>query len=235
MTRRALAILIVPTAVLGVILIVTRGKTTSPPRSNGPFAYEAEAGTPNDAAAETRRDYAVLEAARNDIASPENPEHKYRVQRFGPGREIVIDDTTTRSLHFRSMIVEGDIVAESRNIDGLDLRKTAADVQADFRRRNRGASRSLADFRPTNPNIIVRDLSSICEDCDDFFERFDKQYPNAWGYVWAFLPGYSNDGTTAFVLFDGGPNGDHGLYWVYLLRRQGKRWIVQWRHLCPRS
>ncbi len=54
--------------------------------------YEGSDGIPNDKTAEKLRDYAVLEACLNDLASPKNPEHKYHVENVGPGREIVIDD-----------------------------------------------------------------------------------------------------------------------------------------------
>ena len=73
------------------------------------------------------------------------------------------------------------------------------------------------------------------EEADDPLEQFRKTYPAAWGFVWAFQPGYSKDGKTAIVLFEGGPNGIHGLNWVYMLTKKGKRWDVQWRHCRPRE
>ena len=48
-------------------------------------------------------------------------------------------------------------------------------------------------------------------------------------------PGYSKDGRSAVILFEGGPNGIHGLNWVYMLAKKGKRWEVQWRHCRPRE
>ena len=47
------------------------GKKTDPPR----IKYEAEEGVPKDKPGEKRRDYAVLEAALNDIVDPNNPEY----------------------------------------------------------------------------------------------------------------------------------------------------------------
>jgi hypothetical protein len=44
------------------------------------------------------------------------------------------------------------------------------------------------------------------------------------------MPGYSKDGKSAVVLVEGGPNGDHGASWVYMLTNKGKLWEVQWRH-----
>ncbi len=84
--------------------------------------------------------------------------------------------------------------------------------------------KSLVDFNPANRDIIVRDLSDVSD------YEFQKDYPTAWGYVSASPPGYSKDGQTAVVLFDGGPFGGHGLGWVYLLVKNRNRWEVQWRH-----
>ncbi len=66
-------------------------------------------------------------------------------------------------------------------------------------------------------------------------EAFLERHPTAWGYVWAYPPGYSADGQTAVVVFEGGPNGVHGLNWVYMIARKGKVWEVQWRHCRPRE
>jgi hypothetical protein len=53
--------------------------------------YLADEGLPTDDAGEKRRDYAVLEAALNDLASPLNPEHKHRIRSRGPGKQVVIN------------------------------------------------------------------------------------------------------------------------------------------------
>jgi hypothetical protein len=62
------------------------------------------------------------------------------------------------------------------------------------------------------------------------FDKLRKEYPAAWASVWVNIPGYSKDGNSAVVLVEGGPNGDHGASWVYMLTKKGKRWAVQWRH-----
>jgi hypothetical protein len=90
----------------------------------------------------------------------------------------------------------------------------------------------LADFKPSNPNILIRDLDKMLKISDfKFIHDFMRKYPTAWGYVWANLPGYSKDGKSAIIVFEGGPNGEHGMAWVYMLTRSGKRWEVKWRHL----
>ena len=224
MFKRKLLVIIGSIALLGEAFIVSaQDKTPS-------VKYEAEGGLPKDKSGEKRRDYAVLEAALNDMASPENPENKNHVENVGPGREVVIDDEMySGDLSFINLDYE------SRNIDGKDPRRIPADMQADFKRRGKGPTRSLKDFKPGNPNIVVRDLDKLFEAADDPLEAFRKRYPTAWGYVWAYPPGYSKDGRLAVVVFEGGPNGIHGLDWTYMLTRDRNRWVVLWRHCHPRE
>jgi hypothetical protein len=181
-----------------------------------PIKYAAEEGVPKIKAAEKRRDYAVLEAALNDLTSTGNPEHKRRFEK--PRKEIVLN------LRMTEDELDPDWNGETRNFDGVDARTVPAEILADLRRRSREPVKSLMDFNPANRDIVVRDLSDVSD------YEFQKDYPTAWGYVWASPPGYSKDGQTAVVLFDGGPFGGHGLGWVYLLVKNGNRWEVQWRH-----
>jgi hypothetical protein len=210
-------------------LVILMGPASTPAGQKGPnpggvrpARYMAEAGPPRGRAAEARRDYAVLEAALDDLADPRNPEHRHHVRNVGYGREVVV--------HGRLEPEDLRIGAESLDIDNGDPRKIPAGVLSDFYRRNRVRSLSLADFRPANPNVLVRDL-------DGLFGRdpfgFERRYTKAWGYVRPHLPGYSKDGDSAFVIFDGGPNGMHGLNWYYMLGWEGGRWVVRWRPLHP--
>jgi hypothetical protein len=224
MFKRNLLVVIGYVALLGGASIVSaQDKTPS-------VKYEAEAGLPKDKVGEKRRDYAVLEAALNDIASATNPENKNHIKNRGPGREIVISNET----------IAGDsgligIEYESHNIDGKDARRIPADMLEDFKRRRNGPTRSLKDFKPGNPNIIVRDLDKMFEEADFPLDAFLKEYPAAWGFVRAYPPGYSKDGRRAVVVFEGGPNGIHGLDWKYMLAKDKNRWIVLWRHCHPRE
>jgi len=193
--------------------------------------YEAEEGLPKDKTGAKRRDYAVLEAALNDLTSPKNPEYKYHIQNVGPGKEIVINDKTCVADRFDDVMF--DLGHPNRNIDCDDIRSVAADIKDDFNRRSKTEASSLADFRPANSNIIVQDLDHMLEEprgvLDDSLGAIRKKYPTAWGYVWAYLPGYSKDGKSAVVVFDR-PGGRHGGDWVYMLSKAGKRWEVVWRH-----
>src|SRR6516225_2591455 len=78
----------------GAIIVSAQQISPSPGKiqDQPPVKYEAEEGLPKDRAGEKRRDYAVLEAALNDLASPKNPEYKNVIQNLGLRREIVIDD-----------------------------------------------------------------------------------------------------------------------------------------------
>jgi hypothetical protein len=193
--------------------------------------YEAEEGLPKDKAGEKRRDYAVLEAALNDLASPKNPEYKYRMKNVGPGKEIVLNVKTEVANRFTALFLGLD--RPNGNIDGEDVRSIPVDIQEDFKRRSNRESGSLADFKPASPKIIVENLDEMRRDfksiLDDGLNAIRKKYPNAWGYVWAYAPGYSKDGNSAVVVFIE-PGGPHGGDWVYLLNKKGKRWEVAWRH-----
>ena len=213
---------------LGSALIVFYARTRAPSQTRKvdqrSTNYDAEEGLPQDEAGEKRRDYAVLEAALNDLCRPKNPEHKHRIQNVGPGKEVVINERTCVARGFEDRWF--DLGHENRNIDGDDSRSIPLDVQVDFKRRSKSPARSLADLKPANPNIIVHDLDRIL---DEDLNATRRKYPNAWDHVWVYLPGYSKDGRSAIVVFE--LRGGHGGNWVYMLGKAERRWNVVWRHL----
>ena len=99
------------------------------------------------------------------------------------------------------------------------------EIAADPRRRNPKERILFSGFKPKNPNILVGDLSGI-----NWYLSFDfeKKFPDAKGYVSAWLPGYSKDGNTAVVKVVFGPTA-HGATATYLLINQDGRWKVKWR------
>jgi hypothetical protein len=206
-------------------------KATSSERSpdRPPIKYAAEEGVPKDNAAEKRRDYAVLEAVFNDVTSPKNPENKLRVQRFGPSKEIVVNVRTTE------FEVDPGWDGESRSIHGDDMQTIPSDILQALKRRSREPVKSMADFKPANRDIVVTDLDQLTEDAEkrgeDSDDAFRKKYPTAWGYVFAHPPGYSKDGRFACVVLNSGPTGGHGMGWVHMLVKNGRRWEVRWRHI----
>jgi hypothetical protein len=218
---------------VAALIVFAQTRAPSPKKEQDQLfiKYKAEEGLPMDKAGEKRQDYALLEAALNDLASPKNPEYKYYIQTRGPGREIVIDDRTCVANQFTDTHLNLD--QPNNNIDGTDIRGVPVDIQEDFKRRSKEAARSLADFEPANPNIIVHDLDHIFAEApgglDDSVGAIRRKYPTAWGYVLAYLPGYSKDGMSAVVVFYL-PNGAHGGDAVYMLQKEAKRWNVVWRH-----
>ena len=96
-----------------------------------------------------------------------------------------------------------------------------AEIQADLVSRNPDSKGYLlARYRPSNPNILVRDMRGV-----DKFSKFDLQFPGAKGYVLPMLPGYSLDGRMALFYFYFGPT-SHGAAGYYLLRKANGRWEI---------
>jgi hypothetical protein len=124
---------------------------------------------------------------------------------------IVLGDTTRRGFrnagfHFESWVVE---------------KKVSPDVLEDLMARNRHGMRySLARYRPSDPNILVRDLRQVDTDLG-----FSAQIPKARGYVETHLPGYSRDGLTALLPFTFGPT-PHGAGGCYVLKKVKGRWDI---------
>jgi hypothetical protein len=169
MFKYALLIVIVVMPLLGEAFLLSAQENSSPPankQQEQALKYKASDGIPQDKAAEKLRDYAVLEACLNDLASSKNPEHKYHIQNVGAGREIVIDDGTCKYNLFI------DLGQPSHNIDNKDTRRIPADIQEDFKPRNAEPAGSLADFKPANPNIILMDLDGFFDKSDDPIRDF---------------------------------------------------------------
>jgi hypothetical protein len=177
---------------------------------------------------ETRRDRAVLEAALNDLASPRNPEYEAVKQNQAGARDVVFNDKTLQADWVTDLIVDGRL--PNRNAHGEDPRSVPTDLGDDFKRRGRKPSRSLADFRPANRHIIVRDLDGLLKEADNEFGKLRTMYPTSSDFVSAYLPGYSRDGRSSIVVFEG-VDGLHGHRWVYKLSLKGKLWLVDWRHV----
>jgi hypothetical protein len=222
MFEQVLSALTVALAVSGGNSIFTQGTTSMPGKTEDrpPIRYKAADGVPKDKAAEKRRDYVLLEASLNDLASPGNPEHKEFIQDHGVRRQIVIDVETC----------DADVLIDLKRLLHVGYKVSPSittEILEDFKRRNQGPVRSLTDFEPANANILLRDLEKEFKGTKD---PFFKRYPAAWGYVRAYAPGYSKNGEAAMVVFVGGPSA-HMDYWVYMLSKKGDRWEVQWRHL----
>jgi hypothetical protein len=95
-----LALVIALGGVFGIATVLTRG-TIRKQSIQPAVRYLAEAELPNDAAAEKRRDFAVLEAALNDFES-RNPTH----DKSGSPVKVIVNHRTSPSGPFLSRIAE---------------------------------------------------------------------------------------------------------------------------------
>ncbi len=130
--------------------------------------------------------------------------------------KIVLSDTSEGQLD-DDFILHGFYAGQEKDVP--------SDVRRDLPRRNPERTRySLTGYRPSNPSILLRDLSH-----SRGFE-FGDEFPDARGYVVPHLPGYSEDGRTAVFLFSFGPTA-HGAVGFYLLRKENGRWEIVLRHL----
>jgi hypothetical protein len=105
-----------------------------------------------------------------------------------------------------------------------------AEIRAEMRRRNPKDRISLRGFKPSSDRILVRDIDEWKRrrDFPDNIAEFRARYPNARGYVEAWLPGYSKDGQAAVMRGGVGPL-DHGAVTTYMVVKKARRWAVLWR------
>jgi hypothetical protein len=205
---------------ISVVLMRNSAPTPNTTPDEAPIRYQAEDGLPNDEAGEKRRDYAVLEAALNDLASPKNPEDQYARAL----ENIVVNHKTSPTGPFISRLTES-VSPTSRIVP--------AGAQEDLARRGKLPPIWLADFKPANPNIIVDNLDGMLDQSQGYFHAglgaIQKKYSTSSIYVWPQAPGYSTDGNSAIAVF--GFPGMHGGDYTYTLSKKGKRWRVDERRV----
>jgi hypothetical protein len=134
-------------------------------------------------------------------------------------QQVVVDSASRR-------------IVNQRGLESLywNTRKTIPDdVQRDYVERNPIGPRQQLDwYSPADARIIVCDLSRFQLDEGEFM----REYPSARGYVKPSLPGYSQSGTTAVLVFFFGPNGPHGDgIGVYQAELSDGRWKIASRFL----
>ncbi len=109
-------------------------------------------------------------------------------------------------------------------------------IQRDLLRRNeqpgsyraRVASFSDLEF---DQQILVAEVTAQQERFKETrFDAFAMAYPRARGYVEAYLPGYSKDGSHALVRACVGPS-PHGAMATILVERSGHKWLVKWCYI----
>ncbi|WP_165074384.1 hypothetical protein [Paludisphaera rhizosphaerae] len=181
---------------------------------------------------ERGRDRKVLETVIADAMDPKNPlNENYLIYLKRTGRkfgEVVVVDVKTRSLEER---VDDLIYLESLEADG----EIPNGHSADLKRRNKVGRFPLKDLGIADKRVRLDDLGVLLggralPTSGEF--PLEKKYPNNFGYLRFYLPGYSADGKTSVVVTEHGPS-PHGIVDVYHLEESGNVWKVKrrWRRI----
>lgn len=196
------------------------------------FASLVSAATPG---VPDRRDGQVLEALLlHLLADP----HFDRTRISTNGTSIVLHARTPRI----TPQFGGLLLSQGADIDIGDQR-LLSDAETSLRERN-----SRAEAKPNNilsvtasvtayytdltfgAGIVVADLTPTW-DGRRSTRAFREAYPKARGWVEAYLPGYSKDGTHAIVCARAGPSAHGVKYVTALLERSGDKWVVKWHYI----
>jgi hypothetical protein len=116
-----------------------------------------------------------------------------------------------------------DVMSSAHDIGAGHV--VAKDVQVDAMRRNGDVPASFSDLK-FDPRITLSALPRSHGRGGDP-QWFEHGYPNGRAWVHAWLPGYSSDGTRAFVRGWIGPSAQGALLTVSLVKIGGK-WSVEW-------
>jgi hypothetical protein len=172
-----------------------------------------------------QRDAQVLQALANRILEDPN----FDMTRVPTNSGIV-------ALHFRTPTKTGFLMPHQIRAD-IGRRTLPSDAERDLQKRN-----TPPDAKPdtydavtalfTNltfaTNIVVADLTDQMGGLN--YGKFQKAHPNARGWMMAYLPGYSKDGTQAIVRAAVGP-WPHGASITALLKKNADKWIVKWHYI----
>ena len=140
-------------------------------------------------------------------------------------------------LHTRTPEKTGFLMSDQIRSE-IDHRTLPSDAESDLRRRN-----TPADAKPdtydsitafyTNltfaAGIVVVDLTETWKGRRSF-TSFEDAHPKARGWLEAYLPGYSKDGTRAVVRAGVGPWA-HAAMLTAVLEKRGDKWVVVWYYV----
>ena len=208
--------------VIGIVLhLVLLGCTTppsaEPDQLRSTQAGRADTGVTNAEPTVSVTDYELIELVLVDVMDFDEF-HPY-AGHDGKRSQIVLDSTTCGSSGFLSDDqLNGEVSPD-------EDRPIPADISADLRRRNPKQAFSLSGFKPTNPKILVADLSDLNL---VRWSDFENKFTDARGYVKVWVSGYSKDGNTAVVRASFGPT-PHGATLTYMLVKKDGHWTVKWR------
>jgi len=117
-------------------------------------------------------------------------------------------------------------------------RSLPSDAETDMRRRNTpvdaksdafGSARASYTNLTFAAGIVVTDLTETWKP-QRSFRSFEDAHPKARGWLEAYLPGYSKDGTRAVVRAGVGPWA-HAAMLTAVLEKRGDKWVVVWYHV----
>jgi hypothetical protein len=130
------------------------------------------------------------------------------------------EDTMLRPEQIRGYIGKGHTIPD--------------DILLDLLRRNEkpgSHDTQVASFSDLkfDQRVVVGDVTVQMRggDVEADWGAFPKAYPRARGYAKAYLPGYSEDGSSAVVCAFFGPS-VNGAMATLLLERRGEKWFVKW-------
>jgi hypothetical protein len=175
----------------------------------------------------SKRDAAVLEAVLKDYGDAANPIHANFLAVRRPGQFVVLDSESATFLPALAL----DQGRLNLRLGDTPAQAVSKEIGDDLRRRNSEAFASLKDFRPKDVKVTVVDIEETLADVATPAEQYNKfweLYPDSWGLVYAYLPGYSKDGTTAVVPLVSGPSMQMQ-FDTYFLKKEDGRWKVEWR------
>jgi len=181
---------------------------------------------PVSAAPPDERDRQVLEILLLHLLT----DSKFDMTRVSTGGAIIV-------LHSRTPEKTGFLMSHQIRSE-IDHRTLPSDAESDLRRRN-----TPADAKPdtydsvtafyTNltfaAGIVVTNLTEIWKGRRSF-ASFEDAYPKARGWLEAYLPGYSKDGTRAVVRAGVGPWA-HAAMLTAVLEKRGDKWTVLWYYV----
>lgn len=139
-------------------------------------------------------------------------------------------------LHTRTPTKTGLLSSRQMHSD-MGSHPLPGDVEEDLLRRNTPSERKPGSYEAVTASFTNLKFSAriVVADLDEklgrhWFAGFREAYPKARGFVHAFLPGYSKDGTRAVVRAWVGPS-PHGASVTALLEKHGDAWVVKWHHI----
>jgi hypothetical protein len=137
----------------------------------------------------------------------------------------VSSNGTVIVLHARTQATTGFLTPQQMR-SGIGEHDLPSDAEQDFRRRNvtTGSYTNLTFA----PGITVADLNIWGS--WRLSRAFEDANPKARGWMVAYLPGYSTDGTRAVVYAGVGPS-PHGAVLTALLAKRDSKWVVKWDHI----